>query len=294
MADTNPALEATQRETIPLLTRIRDELMIANGKGDIVKEMREIQEVNAQIAANNEKYDAMRRQAEAELQEEIEAGNLKAVQSDSTLGKMLNFLKLGYQDDITGNKIVTESNTLLGKLVGIAEWGKQNTERMQKAMKSLQDGGNKMMNDLASKTGKFATDILKLLLTGGILFGLYKLLEWLSEQDPMELYNKAVAAFANFNKEYGGFIEGIMRLAASVAVWKTAEFLGGVGKGSLWLLWNSIKTIFAAGGKFGLLPQQLLDGQEMHCLEKKVHYVKHGEQSKRYSVLQDCSLTFFK
>ena len=72
MADTNPALEATQRETIPLLTRIRDELMIANGKGDLVKEMREIQEVNAQIAANNEKYDAMRQQAEAELKEEIE------------------------------------------------------------------------------------------------------------------------------------------------------------------------------------------------------------------------------
>ena len=29
MADTNPALETTQRETIPLLTKIRDGLMIA-------------------------------------------------------------------------------------------------------------------------------------------------------------------------------------------------------------------------------------------------------------------------
>ena len=43
MADTNPALETTQRETIPLLTKIRDELMIANGKGDLVIEMRELQ-----------------------------------------------------------------------------------------------------------------------------------------------------------------------------------------------------------------------------------------------------------
>ena len=255
MADTNPALETTQRETIPLLTRIRDELMIANGKGDLVQEMREIQEVNAQIAANNEKYDAMRRQAEAELQEEIEAGNLKAVESDSTLGKMLNFLKLGYQDDITGNKIVAQSNTLLGKLVGIAEWGKQNTERMQKAMKSLQEGGTKMMNDLASKTGKFATDILKLLLTGGILFGLYKLLEWLSKQNPMELYNMAVEAFDNFNAEYGGFVRGIKALAASVAIWKGAEFLAGPGKGALWALWTSIRTIFGAGGKFFTLSQ---------------------------------------
>ena len=254
MADTNPALETTQRETIPLLTRIRDELMIANGKGDLVQEMREIQEVNAQIAANNEKYDAMRRQAEAELQEEIEAGNLKAVESDSTLGKMLNFLRLGYQDEAAGNKIVMRSNTLLGKLVGLSEWTKENTERMQKAMKSLMiDKPSAMMKGLADKTGKFATDILKLLLTGGILFGLYKLLEWLSKQNPMELYNMAVEAFDNFNEEYGGFVRGIKALAASVAIWKGAAFLAGAGKGSLWLLWNSIKTIFGAGGKFATL-----------------------------------------
>ena len=253
MADTNPALETTQRETIPLLTKIRDELMIANGKGDLVIEMRKLQEKQDELKALQKERAETQQAAEDELNELVEQNYLKAVDQDSTFGKMLNFLKLGYQDDVTGNKIVMRSNTLLGKLVGIAEWGKENTLRAQKAMKSLQEGGTKMMNDLASKTGKFATDILKLLLTGGILFGLYKLLEWLSEQDPMELYNMAVAAFDNFNKEYGGFINGITRLAASVAIWKTAEFLGGVGKGALWALWSSIKTLFAAGGKFATL-----------------------------------------
>ena len=254
MADTNPALEATQRETIPLLTRIRDELMIANGKGDLVIEMRELQKKQDELKSLQEKR-AQEEQAEQdELNELIEQNYLKSVESDSTLGKMLNFLRLGYQDDVTGNKIVMRSNTLLGKLVGLSEWSKENTERMQKAMKSLMiDKPSAMMKGLADKTGKFATDILKLLLTGGILFGLYKLLEWLSKQNPMELYNMAVEAFNNFNEEYGGFVRGIKALAASVAIWKGAEFLAGAGKGSLWLLWNSIKTIFGAGGKFATL-----------------------------------------
>ena len=132
---------------------------------------------------------------EDELNELVEQNYLKAVDlRTSTFGKMLEFSKLGYQDDVTGNKIVMRSNTLLGKLVGIGGVGVKKIHLELKAMKSLQEGGTKMMNDLASKTGKFATGILKLLLTGGILFGLYKLLEWLSEQDPMELYNMAVGS----------------------------------------------------------------------------------------------------
>ena len=157
---------------------------------------------------------------------------------------------------LANRSIVAKTNDFLKRMLGNSDWAKENTLRMQKAMKSmLIDKPSAMMKGLAEKTGKFATDILKLLLTGGILFGLYKLLEWLSKQNPMELYNMAVEAFDNFNAEYGGFVRGIKALAASVAIWKGAEFLAGPGKGALWALWTSIRTIFGAGGKFFTLSQ---------------------------------------
>ena len=224
MADTNPALETTQQRTVNALEVIRNELMIANGFDQKAMD------------ARSDNYMLMEKLAS--LQEEA---NKQSIDSSTQTEK----------DGETTRAITAKSNTFLGRMLGYFDWAKENTLRMQKAMKSLMiDKPSAMMKGLAEKTGKFATDILKLLLTGGILFGLYKLLEWLSKQNPMELYNMAVAAFDNFNKEYGGFINGITRLAASVAIWKGAEFLAGAGKGSLWLLWNSIKTIFGAGGKF--------------------------------------------
>ena len=227
MAEQIPALEQTQRDSQGFLQNIRDELLLLNGINEkSIEDRKTIQEIlKANLAAQEEEA---ARQAEADAEAEKEA--------------------------LAGRSIIAKTNDFLKRMLGNSDWAKENTLRMQKAMKSmLIDKPSAMMKGLADKTGKFATDILKLLLTGGILFGLYKLLEWLSKQNPMELYNMAVAAFDNFNKEYGGFIEGISRLAASVAVWKTAEFLGGAGKGALWALWTSIKTIFGAGGKFFVL-----------------------------------------
>ena len=93
MADTNPALETTQRETIPLLTKIRDELMIANGKGDLVIEMRKLQEKQDELKALQKERAETQQAAEDELNELVEQNYLKAVDQDSTFGKMLNFLK---------------------------------------------------------------------------------------------------------------------------------------------------------------------------------------------------------
>lgn len=231
MADNNPALEATQRDTVSFLENIRNELLVQNGLDIKSNEKRqEIQDTLKQT------YDLQ--QKELEEQERATAEEAKRFTLSTFVGNI--------------------TNKLLGSIDGFLGRTEEDRLRTQKAMKSLLiDKPSAMLKSLGDKTAKFATDILKLLLTGGVLFGLYKLLEWLSEQDPMELYNMAVNAFDNFAKEYGAFILGIGNLARDltqyVIQWKTAEFLGGVGKGALWLLWNSVKAIFGAGGKFAVL-----------------------------------------
>jgi len=227
MADNNPALEQTQQQTLNTLQVIRNELMVANGFDEKAMDARA--ENNRQMIELQGLYE------EAEKNRSNESKEL----TEST--GVLGFLQRN------GNKALKSINGFLGRT-------EDDRLRTQKAMKSLLiDKPSAMLKSLGDKTAKFATDILKLLLTGGILFGLYKLLEWLSEQDPMELYNKAKKAFEYFTTEYLAFIEGIRTLAASVVVWKTVEFLAGFGKGPLWLLWTSIKAIFGAGGKFAVL-----------------------------------------
>ena len=227
MADNNPALEATQRDSQGFLRNIRDELLLLNGINEkSIEDRKTIQDIlRANLAAQEEEISKVEQAASEEAKR-------------FTLSKFVG--------DMT--------NKLLGSIDGFLGRTEEDRQRTQKAMKSLLiDKPSAMLKSLGDKTAKFATDILKLLLTGGVLFGLYKLLEWLSEQDPMELYNKAKKAFEYFTTEYLAFIEGIRTLAASVVVWKTVEFLAGFGKGPLWLLWTSIKAIFGAGGKFAVL-----------------------------------------
>ena len=49
---------------------------------------------------------------------------------------------------------------------------------------------SKAIANIAGKAKDFAKDILSLLVKGGILFALYKLLEFLSEQDPKKTFRR--------------------------------------------------------------------------------------------------------
>ena len=128
-------------------------------------------------------------------------------------------------------------------------WSKKFTERAAKAAKAMASklDPSAFLKSAGDKIKAFAGDILKLLLTGGILLGLSMLFKWLAEQDPTALYNTAKAAWDKFTEGYEGWIAGFSSLAGIVVGWKTAEFLTA-GKGPLWALWNATKAIFAAGG----------------------------------------------
>ena len=132
---------------------------------------------------------------------------------------------------------------------GYYNWSKKFTERAAKAAKTMASklDPSAFLKSAGDKIKAFAGDILKLLLTGGILLGLSMLFEWLAKQDPTALYNTAKEAWDKFTEGYEGWIAGFSALAGVVVGWKIAEFLT-VGKGPLWALWNATKAIFAAGG----------------------------------------------
>ena len=225
MAEPTPAQENTALKSENHLLIIRDELLRANGKSDVVKLLHEIQ---------NDKI-------------EEQTGEQRKTRSD--VGKHHNWNKKN-AGIVTG--ILNASKFMLGKMNDYFDWSRDFQERAAKAAKAALSkiDPSKYMKALGDKTAKFASDILKLLLTGGILWGLWKLFEWLAEQDPVALYNKAKEALEWFATEYGAWIEGIKSLAAMAVIWKTAEFLT-FGKGPLWVLWNAIKAVFAVGGLFG-------------------------------------------
>tara|TARA_Y100000593_G_scaffold56672_1_gene105677 strand:+ start:1388 stop:3625 length:2238 start_codon:yes stop_codon:yes gene_type:complete len=224
MPEPIPAQEITQQESLNFLRIIRNELMMQNGFSE---------------SANQDRKDLL--VAEEQIKQQMIDDAAAKAKADAEAAKQA----------LANRSIVTKTNDFLKKMLGNSDWVKENTLRMQKAAKAAMSkiDPSKYMKALGDKTAKFASDILKLLLTGGILWGLWKLFEWLAEQDPVALYNKAKEALTQFITEYEAWIAGIARLAAIAAVWKAAEFLT-FGKGPLWVLWNSIKAIFAVGGLF--------------------------------------------
>ena len=147
------------------------------------------------------------------------------------------------------NKFLAEAN---GLYQAAAKFANDEAKKADEAAKTALRNASKLdpskaVANVAQKAADFAKDILSLLVKGGLLFGLFKLLQYLSERDPRELLAKARTAYEEFLEKYQGWIDAVGRLGAAAAIWKTAEWLV-TGKGPVWLLWNGLKALFAAGG----------------------------------------------
>ena len=232
-------------ETMTALTALmREQNGIAQGTSksihDIVEETR----------AQNEKN---RAKAEENIQsvKSLSTRMLEFIKGSNITKSILNSIKKSGEKSETANE---KSNFLLKGIQNYFDWSK---EFQQNAAKAALRAASKLdpskaVANVAQKAADFAKDILSLLVKGGLLFGLFKLLEYLSEKDPKELLAMAKEAYEKFLSEYQGWIDGVISLGAAAAVWKTAEWLT-FGKGPVWLLWNTLKAIFAAGGLFASL-----------------------------------------
>ena len=232
-------------ETMTALTALmREQNGIAQGTSksihDIVEETR----------AQNEKN---RAKAEENIQsvKSLSTRMLEFIKGSNITKSILNSIKKSGEKSEDENE---KSNFLLTKIQDYFDWSKK--FQMEAAKFALRQASkldpSKAVANVAQKAADFAKDILSLLVKGGLLFGLFKLLEYLSEKDPKELLAMAKEAYEKFLSEYQGWIDGVISLGAAAAVWKTAEWLT-FGKGPVWLLWNTLKAIFAAGGLFASL-----------------------------------------
>ena len=232
-------------ETMTALTALmREQNGIAQGTSksihDIVEETR----------AQNEKN---RAKAEENIQsvKSLSTRMLEFIKGSNITKSILNSIKKSGEKSETANE---KSNFLLKGIQNYFDWSK---EFQQNAAKAALRAASKLdpskaVANVAQKAADFAKDILSLLVKGGLLFGLFKLLEYLSEKDPKQLLAMAKEAYEKFLSEYQGWIDGVISLGAAAAVWKTAEWLT-FGKGPVWLLWNTLKAIFATGGLFASL-----------------------------------------
>ena len=232
-------------ETMTALSALmREQNGIAQGTSksihDIVEETR----------AQNEKN---RAKAEENIQsvKSLSTRMLEFIKGSNITKSILNSIKKSGEKSETANE---KSNFLLKGIQNYFDWSK---EFQQNAAKAALRAASKLdpskaVANVAQKAADFAKDILSLLVKGGLLFGLFKLLEYLSEKDPKELLAMAKEAYEKFLSEYQGWIDGVISLGAAAAVWKTAEWLT-FGKGPIWLLWNTLKAIFATGGLFASL-----------------------------------------
>ena len=232
-------------ETMTALTALmREQNGIAQGTSksihDIVEETR----------AQNEKN---RAKAEENIQsvKSLSTRMLEFIKGSNITKSILNSIKKSGEKSEGENE---KSNFLLTKIQDYFDWSKK--FQMEAAKAALRAASkldpSKAVANVAQKAADFAKDILSLLVKGGLLFGLFKLLEYLSEKDPKELLAMAKEAYEKFLSQYQGWIDGVISLGAAAAVWKTAEWLT-FGKGPVWLLWNTLKAIFAAGGLFASL-----------------------------------------
>ena len=85
----------------------------------------------------------------------------------------------------------------------------------------------KAIANIAGKAKDFAKDILSLLVKGGILFALYKLLEFLSEQDPKKLLEDAKNAYNKFLENYGGWVTAVEDIARTALLWSLRRLVEG-------------------------------------------------------------------
>ena len=232
-------------ETMTALTALmREQNGIAQGTSksihDIVEETR----------AQNEKN---RAKAEENIQsvKSLSTRMLEFIKGSNITKSILNSIKKSGEKSEGENE---KSNFLLTKIQDYFDWSKDFQQRAaEKALRAASRlDPSKAVANVAQKAADFAKDILSLLVKGGLLFGLFKLLEYLSEKDPKELLAMAKEAYEKFLSEYQGWIDGVISLGAAAAVWKTAEWLT-FGKGPIWLLWNTLKAIFATGGLFASL-----------------------------------------
>ena len=121
-------------------------------------------------------------------------------------------------------------------------WLVKNAKEMAK--KALEMASKLKIDDIAKnmadKATKFAGNLLDLLLKGLGLAMLWKLLDWISEQDWQALYDEHKANILKF-------WDALKAVGATVLGWAGASWLIS---GPLHDLWKNIKDIFGAGGKF--------------------------------------------
>ena len=163
-------------ETMTALTALmREQNGIAQGTSksihDIVEETR----------AQNEKN---RAKAEENIQsvKSLSTRMLEFIKGSNITKSILNSIKKSGEKNEDENE---KSNAFLKGIQNYFDWSK---EFQQNAAKAALRAASKLdpsqaVANVAQKAADFAKDILSLLVKGGLLFGLFKLLEYLSEKD---------------------------------------------------------------------------------------------------------------
>jgi len=224
MAEQIPAQEPTAIESRDALREIRTSLMIQNGMGKEAIKMRE-----RELGLTEKGIEVQRK-----IRSDAGGHHNKRTKENS----LISFL-------------IGKSNVALDKVNNYFDWSKEWELRKFKANLREMTGidPSKAIANIAGKAKDFAKDILSLLVKGGILFALYKLLEFLSEQDPKKLLEDAKNAYNKFLENYGGWVTAVEDIARTALLWSAADWLKE-GKGPR-LLWSLLLAVFSDVGKIG-------------------------------------------
>ena len=208
----------------------------------------------------------------------------------SDLGKQHNWDKTADKEESKKSALIAASLGMIKKsskyMSGLLKGMDLRALReMKNAMKEKMGAGWAGIKNVASNLSKTTKDIMGALLKGLGLAALWLLIDWLSKQDFVALYNDITGWFKNFDanikkmaadlrawmagstlgtivlsivdalNEFSGLIGGI---AATVIAWKAIGWIATFSGSALMLLWNSLKLIFGVGGLIAGLGAKVL------------------------------------
>ena len=194
--------------------------------------------------------------SDSTFKDEFKDANSKILQ------QVLEGNKLGKEAILGDNKGEVKEESRWGKLLGHFGWAKKFAERGAKLAKLGKDSAVKFGKSKLASVTKFAGNMLDLLLKGLGLFVLWKLFDWLSNNDWEEITAKVKGwvekiglSWETLKTTLTGISEALVKwdgavggIATIVKGWPLISWVADFSKSSLSLVWTTVKTIFGATG----------------------------------------------
>ena len=199
------------------------------------------------VAANFPEEAANERKALREQLLAQQQGNQIAQDTEKAHQKR-HFDESKHKRDAQGHFI--KNQNWLQKILGVGQamfnFSKENAKKALELASRLKI--DDVAKNMADKAGKFAKNLLDLLVKGLGLAALWMLLDWISKQDWQALYEK-------HKEDILKFWDALKLVGATVAGWAGALWLID---GPVFKLWRNLVKLFGEGGKFSLLVTKVI------------------------------------